>query len=115
MDVKTFVFALHLTFGVILDDNFHSLIENVTLVPLVYYYVDYFSNLDYFRYIFDEILDYFISEHLTTLLVTSLHIWQHCLQFHSTFGNTACNFTAHLATPLATSQHIWQHCLQLHS
>ena len=40
VDVKTF-FALHLTFGVILDVNFHLLIENITLVCLDYY-VDYY-------------------------------------------------------------------------
>ena len=34
LDVETFFFALHLTFGIILDVNFHLLIENVTLVCL---------------------------------------------------------------------------------
>ena len=44
-----FFFALHLTFGVILDVGFHLLIENVTLVCLDYYVDHCFSNLDYFR------------------------------------------------------------------
>ena len=44
VDVETFFFALHLTFGVILDVNFHLLIENVTLVCLHYYVDHYFSN-----------------------------------------------------------------------
>ena len=46
---EDFVFAFHLTFGVILDVNFHLLIENVTLVCLDYCVDYYFSNLDYFR------------------------------------------------------------------
>ena len=49
VDVETYFFALHLTFGVILDVNFHLLIENVTLVCLDYYVDHYFSNLNYFR------------------------------------------------------------------
>ena len=49
MDVKPFFFALHLTFGVILDVNFHLLIENVALVCSDYYVDYYFLNLDYFR------------------------------------------------------------------
>ena len=46
---EDFFFALHLTVGVILNVNFHLLIENVTLVCLDYYMNYYFSNLDYFR------------------------------------------------------------------
>ena len=49
MDVKIIFFAFYLTFGVILNVNFHLLIENVTLVCLDYYVDYYFSNLDYFR------------------------------------------------------------------
>ena len=46
---EDFFFALYLTFGVILDVNFHLLIENITLVCLDYYVDYYFSNLYYFR------------------------------------------------------------------
>ena len=46
---EDYFFALHLTFGVILDVNFHLLIENVTSVCLHYYVDYYFSNLNYFR------------------------------------------------------------------
>ena len=42
-------FALHMTFGVILDVICYLLIENVTLVCLDYYVDYYFSNSDYFR------------------------------------------------------------------
>ena len=49
VDVETFFFALHSTFGVILDVNFHLLIENITLVCLDYHVDHYFSSLDYFR------------------------------------------------------------------
>ena len=42
MDVKTFFFALCWTFSVILDANFHLLIENVALVCLDYH-VDYYG------------------------------------------------------------------------
>ena len=48
MDVKIF-FALHLAFGVILDVNFHLVVENGTLLCLDYYVDYYFLNLDYFR------------------------------------------------------------------
>ena len=49
VDVKTFFCSFHVTFGVILDVNFHLLVENVTLVCLNYYVDHYFSSLDYFR------------------------------------------------------------------